>query len=157
MTPPRPRQRPAGTSPLSRPPLTPDVEPLHIGGSQTPALPDSRTTEPTESQTPEATDSGTPAVTDQQSPAVPDSQTPGTAESQTPRYLTLVRKEARVREDQAEALAQLRRRINRERTERGEPITDNTLIRVAIDLLTMRADRLAGNTEDELRKSVLWE
>jgi hypothetical protein len=36
----------------------------------------------------------------------------------------------------------------------GERITDNTLIRVAVDLLLTRADQLRGSTEDELRKSL---
>jgi hypothetical protein len=72
-----------------------------------------------------------------------------------PRYLTLVRKEARLRADQVDALAQLRRQVLRSRSMRAEPITDNTLIRVAVDLLLARRDRLHGDTEDELRASVL--
>jgi hypothetical protein len=35
-----------------------------------------------------------------------------------------------------------------------ERITENTLIRVAVDLLLARARKLHGLTEDELRKSV---
>lgn len=129
------RQRPAGTSPIGRPTLTAQVEPLRVGGQ-----PD----------TPTEPESQTPAVTDSQSPAAPEIRTPD-----VPRYLTLVRKEARVRDDQAAALAALRRRIVRERTDRTEPITDNTLIRVAVDLLLARADDLAGDTEEELLRSVL--
>ncbi len=75
-----------------------------------------------------------------------------------PRYLQLTRKESRIRSDQADRLAEHVRRLNRVRTHRngsvGERITDNTLIRVAIDLLLARADELSGTTEDELRDSV---
>ncbi len=76
-----------------------------------------------------------------------------------PRYLQLVRKEARVRSDQAEWMAQEVRRINSSRRRRdgvvGERITDNTLIRVALDLLRAHAGNLEGTTEDELTRSVL--
>ncbi len=71
-----------------------------------------------------------------------------------PRYLQMERKEARIRLDQADALAQLTRRLNRARSGGGERITDNTLIRVAVDVLLARSDRLAGTTETELRNSL---
>lgn len=71
-----------------------------------------------------------------------------------PHYLTLTRKEARVRDDQADQLAALTRRLNKKRAGAGERITDNTLIRVALDLLLERADTIAGTTETELRHSV---
>lgn len=75
-----------------------------------------------------------------------------------PPYLQLVRKEARIRADQADQLAVEVRRLNQARKHRsgavGERITDNTLIRVAIDLLLSRVDDLAGSTEPELRNSV---
>jgi hypothetical protein len=60
-----------------------------------------------------------------------------------------------VRFDQATALTELRRRLSRARGDRSEVITDNTLIRVAVDLLLARADDLHGDTEDQLRASVL--
>lgn len=75
-----------------------------------------------------------------------------------PRYLRLTRKEARIREDQADRLAAEVRRLNQARKHRtgpvGERITDNTLIRVALDLLLADTARLSGTTEDELRNSV---
>jgi hypothetical protein len=64
------------------------------------------------------------------------------------------RKELRIRVDQADELARLTRRINRARRGAGERITDNTLIRIAVDLLLEQSGRLAGTTEDELRKSL---
>lgn len=72
-----------------------------------------------------------------------------------PRYQRLLRKEARLRYDQATALTELRRRLSRGRTDRSEVITDNTMIRVAVDLLLAHADELSGDTEDALRASVL--
>ncbi len=81
-----------------------------------------------------------------------------TVDQALPPYLQLVRKEARIRADQADQLAAQVRRLNQARKHRsgpvGERITDNTLIRVAIDLLLSRVDDLAGSTETELRNSV---
>ena len=71
-----------------------------------------------------------------------------------PKYLTLVRKEARLKELQIEQLTGLSRKHNRQRRGRGERITENTLIRVAIDLLLSRADELTGTTEAELREAL---
>lgn len=81
----------------------------------------------------------------------------GTAEvteSQTPKWQRLERKELRLRADQLDELARIRRVLNRQRGGEGERITENTLIRVAVDMLLGRAGRLHGTTEDELRKSV---
>lgn len=52
-----------------------------------------------------------------------------------PPYLTYVRKECRLRPDQLDALTALARRLNRERRGKGERITENTLIRLALDRL----------------------
>ncbi|MDN5898571.1 MAG: hypothetical protein L0H74_00710 [Brachybacterium sp.] len=72
----------------------------------------------------------------------------------TPSYLQMARKEARIRHDQADALSALTRRLNRERRGAGERITDNTLIRVAIDMLLAQEAGLKGATEGDLRTSV---
>lgn len=78
------------------------------------------------------------------------------AEPSKPLYLQLARKEARLREDQLEALSVQAKRLQRAKgTAAGERITDNTLIRVAVDLLITRFDDLAGVTEEELRNSVI--
>jgi len=66
-----------------------------------------------------------------------------------PKYLTLVRKETRLRSDQLEQLTILTRKLNRQRRG-GERITENTLIRVAIDLLLSQSEELSGATEAEL-------
>lgn len=83
-----------------------------------------------------------------------ETPTPAVDHETGPRYLQMERKEARIRLDQADALAQLTRRLNRARRGSGERITDNTLIRVAVDLLLSQSDRLAGSTEDELRNAL---
>lgn len=121
------RQRPSGQQ---MPRLEPRVEQLRVGHDSD-------------------TDSQTPEVTDSQTPEVPES-----VSDSGPRYTRMVRKEARVRPDQADALAALRRRVADQRQQRVEPITDNTLLRIAVDLLLARGDELTGDTEDELRDSV---
>jgi RNA polymerase-interacting CarD/CdnL/TRCF family regulator len=76
------------------------------------------------------------------------------SESTQPHYLTFIRKEARLRTDQITALTDLARRLNRAKDSGGERITDNTLIRVAVDVLIERIDDLEGSSESELRRSV---
>ena len=71
-----------------------------------------------------------------------------------PKYLTLLRKEARLREDQTLALARLARQLNRQKRKRGERITENTLIRVAIDLLLSQEGEIWGATEEEIREAL---
>jgi hypothetical protein len=83
-----------------------------------------------------------------------DASTTGVTESQIPKWQRLERKELRLRADQLDELARIRRTLNRQRGGEGERITENTLIRVAVDMLLGRAGKLRGTTEDELRKSV---
>jgi hypothetical protein len=64
------------------------------------------------------------------------------------------RKEARLREDQYSQLTAESRRLNRQRSSKGERITENTLIRVAIDLLLAKRFDLRGVDEPELRRSL---
>ena len=71
-----------------------------------------------------------------------------------PKYQTLDRKETRLRADQIEALNTTTKSLNRKRRGKGERLTDNTLIRVAVDLLLSRSDDLDGVTEEELRQSL---
>jgi hypothetical protein len=84
----------------------------------------------------------------------PGAGTTAVTESQVPKWKGLERKELRLRADQLDELARLRRTLNRQRAGDGERITENTLIRVAVDVLLARSGRLRGTTEDELRKSV---
>lgn len=69
-------------------------------------------------------------------------------------YAALERKETRLRSDQFAQLTQIRRHLNLTRGKQGERITENTLIRVAIDMLLADPNRIAGTTEAEIRKSV---
>lgn len=119
------RSRPAGVSPLR-----PQVE-----GVAVPAATAAR--ELTQSTTSVVPDSG-----------------PIEASPAMPKYLTLERKDARLRADQLDDLATLVRRLSRQRHQRTERITDNTLIRVAVDVLLQHTDVLAGDDEAELRNSL---
>ena len=72
-------------------------------------------------------------------------------EEAIPLYKRLIPKETRFREDQLDDLARLARRLTRAKAVRGgERITENTLIRVAVDALLERGDQLAGADEAEL-------
>ena len=72
-----------------------------------------------------------------------------------PKYLALERKEARLRGDQVDSLASLARRVNRQKPSRGgERITENTLIRVAVDWLLSQEDYVGGSTEEEIRRGL---
>lgn len=72
------------------------------------------------------------------------------------KFARLTRKDARIRADQDAALTTLAKSLMRRRSAKGERITENTLIRIAIDLLLTNADELRGSTEEDLRKSVTW-
>ncbi len=88
-----------------------------------------------------ATDSVPPGVRNDRTPAGPDMRA---------KYQRMARIEGRLSEEQVDALADLVRRLNRARHGEGERLTQNTLLRVAVDLLLTRADELQGVTEDEL-------
>jgi hypothetical protein len=85
---------------------------------------------------------------------------PGRGEAATParalpKYLALQRKEARLRGDQVDALASLARRMNRGKANKGsERITENTLIRVAVDWLLSREEAVGASSEEEIRRSL---
>jgi hypothetical protein len=133
-----------------------------------------QSTEPS-SQTTEVTDSGTVLTSNAViSPvplagslfvAHPNEQNPKLTEfvstelsefeiDRVPKYLTLDRKEARLRPDQVEGLTKLTKALNRKRRGEGERITDNTLIRIAVDLLLKRADEVIGKTEAEIQQNL---
>jgi hypothetical protein len=98
------------------------------------------------------------------SPAAPPARRPArqsarnSAEAQTPgvpKFRTLERKELYLRLDQIDELTSLRRRLNRMRGRgNGERLTENTLIRVAVDLLLSQAGKLGGIDEEELKNSL---
>jgi hypothetical protein len=86
-------------------------------------------------------------------PAAGAAATP--AAPRVPKYLALERKEARLRGDQMDSLASLARRVNRRKPWRGgERITENTLIRVAVDWLLSQEAHVGGSTEEEIRRSL---
>lgn len=94
--------------------------------------------------------------------AVPETVAPrspeGSAAAALPggaRWKTFERKETRLRGDQLEWLEQTRKALNERRgTGVGERLTDNTLIRLAIDALREREGDLAGSTEEELARNL---
>ncbi|QOT19703.1 hypothetical protein HMI59_23060 (plasmid) [Paenarthrobacter sp. YJN-5] len=65
-----------------------------------------------------------------------------------------MRKELRLHPGQSADLTILTVTIHNKKRGRGERITDNTLMRIALDLLLERKHELQGTTEDELRASV---
>lgn len=127
------------------------------------------------SQTAKVTDSGTVLTSDAKVPLVPtvESLYPTHPNEQNfkltefaptelseseidrvPKYQTLDRKEARLRPDQVEGLTKLTKALNRKRRGEGERITDNTLIRIAVDLLLKRTDEVTGKTEAEIQQNL---
>ena len=81
-------------------------------------------------------------------------RSPAAPESERVHYSSLVRKEARLRDDQIESLTLRARKLSRNKAVTDPRITDNTLIRVAVDLLLAREAELDGTSEAELRKSI---
>jgi hypothetical protein len=57
-----------------------------------------------------------------------------------------------MRDDQYSGLSALARELMDARTQKTERITENTLIRVGIDLLLAHPELVAGDTEEELRE-----
>ena len=71
------------------------------------------------------------------------------------RWTLFERKEARLRPDQHEWLERTRKALNKKRgVGEGERLTDNTLIRLALDVLAEREGELVGTTEEELAQSL---
>lgn len=70
-------------------------------------------------------------------------------------YSDYIRKETRLRADQLDDLATIARRLNRARPSDQPRLTENSLIRVAVDLLLAQREHLVGRTEDELRTHLL--
>jgi hypothetical protein len=128
---------------------------------QSSELTDLQSNRAAKSQSAEVTESQPDRATESQSIKIPNSQTANLqtlelTESQTaesPKYLTLIRKETRLREDQIDKLTAIARKLNRAKRG-GERITENTLIRVAVDLLLDRSESLSGTDEAELLNSL---
>jgi hypothetical protein len=86
-----------------------------------------------------------------------NSITPTLANPETPplpKYLTLENKAVRLSSEQIDALAALAKTLNRSRKSQGERITENTLIRIAIDLLLTHGN-VHGTTEEEIKANLL--
>ena len=145
--------QPAAPASVPAMPVPPTAEPPESGSTEEAAVATSavraaesvtsapRKSGPAKSRTP---DLPTPEV---RSPEVPDNQ--------GPKYLQLERKDTLLWPRQLNELTVLRRVLNRRKPKgEGERITENTLIRLAIDLLLANAGQLRGSTENELRRSL---
>ena len=84
--------------------------------------------------------------------ASPSSSTPEPVHAQRPKTRP---KTAQIRADQWTSLDELARELHDARGVKGERITANTLIRVAIDGLVAHGARLQGDTEAQLMASWL--
>ncbi|MGA7955265.1 MAG: hypothetical protein WCA07_17270 [Gloeobacterales cyanobacterium] len=105
----------------------------------------------------EETQQPTPTPDNSQTLKVLNSITPTLSNPETPplpKYLTLENKAVRLRSQQIDDLAALSKALNRSRKSQGERITENTLIRIAIDLL-LTHDDISGTTEEEIKANVL--
>lgn len=72
-----------------------------------------------------------------------------------PRYTAFLPKTARLRADQITALGELTLQLQAARQRKDERITDNTLLRLAVDLLLEKhRNELEGSSEAELRSSL---
>jgi hypothetical protein len=60
-----------------------------------------------------------------------------------------------LREDQHSELSTIARELMLARTRKAERITENTVIRVAVDLVIRHPELLVGDTEDDLRTNML--
>jgi hypothetical protein len=78
-----------------------------------------------------------------------------TNEGDGPKYRRFTRKETLLRADQLVDLSALARFRMKKRRVRTERITENTLVRIAVDLLLDNQDLLDGSTEDEIRSILL--
>jgi len=137
-----------------------------VPGASTPGLPDFGANEVTEAGTSEAPKPRTSNsrnlqthdLPNSQSQQQPDYQAPEVRDSVpsgVPKYLRLIRKEARLSAEQFDSLTDLARRLNRRKPAGvGERITENTLIRIAVERLLVDAERLNGTTEEELFASL---
>lgn len=110
--------------------------------------PEANALKQTETQVAQETELETTKQPEQQLSKLTESET-----FQVPKYLTLERKEVRLSAEQLDALTMITRRLNRSRAGQGERITDNTLIRVAIEMLIKHSAKLEGITEEELLES----
>jgi len=143
------------TTPTTAAPSTPQPETSAPPAATITAAPTTANTAPssprantTKNPTPRAK---TPARTPAKATPTPATPPP---RAEQPLFLRLERKETRLRADQYADLTAHARRLSQAKTGGGERITENTLIRVAIDLLLEHAADLSGQTEAEIKNSV---
>lgn len=121
---------------------TPAVEKQPTPPAQTPA----KTPKPSKQAALVATSTPAPAAAAKAAGRAPSAGGVGIEE--------LERKETRLHERQVVALAEQARRLNKLRGKDGHRITENTLIRLGVDLVLQQAADLHGVTEAELAASL---
>ena len=129
---------------------TPDVETSEVQDSKT-----SKPSKPKKAAAAKKDSRGGATETASTTPTTSDQRQPAVDGGGGAKYASLVPKEARLREDQIAALNDLARTLGRNRTDKTERITSNTLIRIAIDKLLQNQADLAGDNEDQLRDNYL--
>ena len=142
--------------------VVPEVRTAEVPEARAVVVPEVRTAEVPKSRSAEPAKSQTHEVPKSRSAEVPVSRAPPLdegAESGEPLYLRLTRKEVRFRDAQLEALYAMARRLSRARRgakgdAKADRITENTLVRVAVDLLLLHGDELAGHDEPSLLESL---
>lgn len=113
-------------------------------------------TEPTErdSET-DGDDTGDDDDTETEAGGTGEDRTQSRAKRRKRRYDRMARIEGRVTENQLRRLDQLRGDLMKRRSRTGDRITNNTLLRVAVEGLLSCRRELHGNDEDELQASFL--
>lgn len=96
----------------------------------------------------------TPAARRKAKPEAPVVPAPPAEPNGRAHYTELIRKELRLHPGQSAELTILTVTLHNAKRGRGERITDNTIMRIALDLLLERKHELKGTTEDELRASL---
>lgn len=143
--PPAPARAPE--RPASTPTLTPVADP-------TPSSPKPAAEPPADAVSPEPAEKKTATGSRSTRPAKGRTAKASASEAAVaPKWTEFEAKTARLRRDQRLELTALAREFTHAKNGAGERITDNTLIRVAVDLLLAEADTLRGaTTEEEMRQ-----
>ena len=126
----------------------------NAGGKATPQSPKATQVEAPRSARDEPGAKGTSTLSTEPPPVQAAHADTVSIDDSGPSYLRYVRKETRLREDQQNELTLQARRLNRAKKTQGARITENSLTRVAVDILLTKIERASGDDEDAIRKSI---
>lgn len=139
----KPEEAPAAPAPAPEQAQAPAPVEKAEAATPPPATPSPKTSAPRTKRTTTARATSAPAK---------PRQAPSPTEERPTRIEDLERKEVRIRPDQYEDLTRLSRALNRKRGGQGHRLTENTLIRLGIDLLLKESATLEGASEAALAK-----